>query len=443
MHAGGDLRTHSLQQRVAWSTGLAAVGGALLVALLGGGLAWTLALRQEDRRLHEGLGNLAFVLDHTDRSTQAARKVLKDEQDEVSATGMRLSLLRGGESLGGPATLDTVPGCRTVERAETVRQCAEQRGSDRLVAEASLAPLSSWLWHMLSAIGLAVVVVGLTAAWCSRYAARVAIAPLEALRRAIATIDPREPSAKAVAMASTCSEVEQLRSEFAELLARLAESLGHARRFAFHAAHEWRTPLTALRAEVELLQEDEGGAGPSVPLDSIARHVAELSDRLERVLVLATPASRLQGEPVSMEATAQEVVAALGTSEAARVSVEGEEGLVQGDPSLLRMALRNAVENALKFSQGQVLVHIGCETGEVLTVVEDRGAGVDAAEAVLVFQPFFRGQHAQAQGVPGSGLGLALIAHIARIHGGDARFEPATRGARMCLALPAWKPTAA
>ena len=427
----------SLQQRVAWSTGLAALGGALSVAVLGGALAWTLSLRQEDRRLHESLTELAYVIAQTDGTTVSTRQALRNEQTETQATGIEMSVVRDGEVLGGRAVAGQ-SGCRTIARDVPRRQCGEWHGRDLLVADSSLASLQEWLWQSLGAMALVLLLVGVAALVSSRQAARVAIAPLEELRRAVARIDPQEPSVAVVETPIACAEVEQLRREFETLLVQLVDSLGHARRFAFHAAHEWRTPLATLRAEVDLLQEDTTNASIAVPVQRLSRYVDELHERLERVLVLATPASRVDGEPVSLEAIAQDIAASLGDAAAARISVAGDEGLVQGDESLLSLLFSNALENALKFSAGPVRVQVERVGERVVTTIEDDGQGVDPAEAEALFQPFFRGQRARSASVPGSGLGLAVAAHIVRMHQGRVGFDPVERGARLRIDLPAW-----
>jgi signal transduction histidine kinase len=121
------------------------------------------------------------------------------------------------------------------------------------------------------------------------------------------------------------------------------------------------------------------------------------------------------------------------------------EGLMRGDPELLRAMVVNALDNALKFS-GDAPVDVrlapgsggdGAADGESTIVLEvhDRGPGVAPAQRERVFEPFFR---AQPDATPGHGLGLSLIGHIARAHGGSAAFVDSERGARLRLTLPSW-----
>jgi len=151
-------------------------------------------------------------------------------------------------------------------------------------------------------------------------------------------------------------------------------------------------------------------------------------------------------ETVSLADIVSAVVSALPEAARARVELRADaEGLVRGDESLLRSVVSNAIDNALKFSGALAVTVEIAEVEEqgapwVRATTRDRGPGIAPDLRARVFEPFFRAAPGAA---PGHGLGLAMIGHIARAHGGRAELvelaagEP---GACLAVLLPAWQP---
>jgi signal transduction histidine kinase len=462
-HESRDATT-SLRGRVAWTAALATVAGGLVVAIVTALLGGALVRDQEDRRLRGVIETLRFELIHEAPHGLAANpagdaavgRIADDEQAEVLETGVRVAAFHGESRVGGSALARAVANGCGVSPSRAARQCVQAvplaPGFEvTLVAESSIAPITRVERWWAAAAGAALIGLAFAAAWASRRVASRAIAPLEALRVAIASVDPAHPDPSTVARPIAYREVEEIRREFHDLLERVAASLAQSERFAANVAHEWRTPLAALRAEVDLLCEEHTAAQIRDPLRRVEGHVRELSERLDRVLVLARPdaaAGRLaeRGEPVSLETTLREFVASLDPALRARVDVriEGdEEGLVRGDTTLLQMMIRNAVENALVHGgDGRVSVTLERRDDDVVTIVSDQGPGIAEADRERVFEPFYRGARARAEHARGMGLGLALIRHIARLHGGDARFESAQAGASLAMRVPSFASTA-
>ncbi|MBL8955693.1 MAG: HAMP domain-containing histidine kinase, partial [Myxococcaceae bacterium] len=202
---------------------------------------------------------------------------------------------------------------------------------------------------------------------------------------------------------------------------------------------ELRTPLTAVRAELELLAERQSET-PAELKQALAT-VARLGGLIDKLLVLARPLSEahLANEAVSLRDVVEDVLAELPAPERERVTVRGEaDATVRGDPTLLHAMLLNAISNALKFGR-RVAVEVVPEPSAAQAVlrVDDDGPGVPRAERERVFQPFVRSARAREEGVAGHGLGLALIRHIARLHGGTATFEDVPSGARLSMRVGA------
>jgi signal transduction histidine kinase len=113
---------------------------------------------------------------------------------------------------------------------------------------------------------------------------------------------------------------------------------------------------------------------------------------------------------------------------------------VEADPEALALAVRNLIDNALKYSPDQpaVWVEWGCENGALAVRVRDRGIGIPAGEQRSIFRKFVRGSAAAAANVKGTGVGLAMVRHVVRAHGGEVRLASAAgEGSTFTILLPA------
>lgn len=213
--------------------------------------------------------------------------------------------------------------------------------------------------------------------------------------------------------------------------------------FVAGVTHELHTPLTAIRSAGENLA-DGVVSGP----EQVRRYGRliegegrRLSGMVGQLLELAGIQSGRRNYRMEPTAVAAIVEGALADSRwllaEARVEVEREiaDGLppVNGDLSALKRALQNLIENAVKYGGEtrwlRVEARLGNGRGEVEIAVADRGPGIPAADLPHLFEPFYRGSAASSANVPGSGLGLALVRHVAEAHGGGVRVEGAAGGA--------------
>lgn len=213
------------------------------------------------------------------------------------------------------------------------------------------------------------------------------------------------------------------------------------------ASHELRTPLTNISGELELLL---GAPEPDDPtreaLARIADQTATLRDLVEALLLLRRAEEvdlKAEGvcEPVNLGDVVRDLTAQLLRRTPSRtpdVAVKApDELLVLGEPQLVSIAVRNLMDNALKFSPVGVSVSVEVrregDFGEVL--VEDGGAGITPGEETRVFRPFYRGRRHSSE--PGSGLGLAIVERIVRAHAGEVSADGSSLGgARFRLRLP-------
>ncbi len=435
--AESEARRPSLLGRVALASGLAAALGGAVAAVTAGVATRALVRSSDDASLFAAATRMAQEL--ADDDDDPIAEVIEEELEEVGLADARVSVRAGDTLVAGERALPVlaVDRCASTTLAGApMRACAVAAGDLTLVLAASSAradaiqPLFAW-----GAV-LGVLLGSLFGALVSTGSARWALAPLSRLRAQVEAIDSDAPRSEALASADH-AEIEALRVAVADLVDRLGAAVGHAQRFALDAAHELRTPLTTIAGELELLAESE--VPDPAALARVRASVGDLVVLVQRLLVLAAPPLGPEGpmEAVDLADVAAEVHAALADRERVEVSVR-EDVLVRGDAMLLRIALGNAIENALKFSSGRVRVRVDAEGEDARVTVDDEGAGVAPRELARVFEPFYRSATARAS-KGGHGLGLSLIAHVAASHGGHARFEPVPSGARLRITLPRWR----
>lgn len=194
--------------------------------------------------------------------------------------------------------------------------------------------------------------------------------------------------------------------------------------------HDLRTPLASLRIRVENMEPDEERAA------AVAK-IEEMTTMLEDILVLARSGrNREESRPVDVTALV-DAVAEEYRALRATVTFEGDTRHVLAvQPNLLRRAIRNLIDNALKYTgEAEVMVRDAADGVEIHVI--DRGPGIAAGELERVLQPFYRIEQSRSRDTGGAGLGLAIARSIAEGHGGTLRLEPTQpHGLTAIIALP-------
>jgi signal transduction histidine kinase len=240
------------------------------------------------------------------------------------------------------------------------------------------------------------------------------------------------------------SEVElaALAASFNRMVASLQVRIERDARFASNVSHELRSPLTALRSAVQNMQTRQPSMDERTArsLDLLAREV----DRFERLVQDLIEISRFDAGAVraSFEEVflGELVLYALEALPGGEVPVEvtaaAADAVVRADKRRLEQVIANLVGNARLHGGGIDQVRIETNGGRARIIVEDRGSGVPPEDQDRVFERFYRGQDAD-RSAGGVGLGLALVAEHARLHGGRAWVEDrAGGGARFVVELP-------
>jgi two-component system sensor histidine kinase QseC len=223
------------------------------------------------------------------------------------------------------------------------------------------------------------------------------------------------------------------------LLFRLSGSLEHERRFTADAAHELRTPLAAVRIQTQVAALSENGEQRQHALSQALAGIDRATRILEQMLRLSRldPMAQVPSPAkVNLAELLADVIAEFRDhTPASRIESDIEESapFIVGDAELLRIALRNLIDNALRYSPPDTPIRISLrrqKTGLTISVA-DRGLGVDEAELPRLVERFYRGTTVTAEG---SGLGLTLVNRIAELH--DARLDLVNReggGFEACL----------
>lgn len=433
------------------------VTAAVASGALGGVIAALVAVVAVDRlvsgHMDGGLTGAALRLsdelleDEQEPDPEGLDETVRDENEEIAASGIRFAIYQAGRYVAGDGSVPNLAAgsCATLgpERGR-VRVCAVGYRALTLVAASQSDEGNLRLIYALAGLG-ALVLGGLAGALAGVRLARWALAPLTELGSALRHMAEHAADGQALALRSGCLEVQEIVAAIDELLLRIRALLSQAQRFAAQAAHELRTPLTTIRAELELLIEEANARPEQEALARIQARTTQLADLVERLLLLASPPSRAHRafEPVALSDLIEELVADLPNDRRSRVKLALEdEGLIRGEPSLLRSMLQNAIDNALKHSGAErveITLAADRDAGRLHVDVTDAGRGIAPELRQRVFEPFYR---AAPDMVPGHGLGLTLIGHIAQAHGGTASFIDSDRGAKLRLALPIWQPSA-
>jgi signal transduction histidine kinase len=249
-------------------------------------------------------------------------------------------------------------------------------------------------------------------------------APLRAMARAAEAMARGEHGQRVPV--HTNDEVGQLAAAFNRMAAELEQTDRVRRDLVADAAHELRTPISALRATLENAVDGVADADPQALLRQVER-LGRLTDQLLDLSRLEAGAAALERRrfPVG------DLLADLGVPVDAPADLEAV-----GDPDRLHQVVGNLVENARRHAPGAaVVVRARAQGAGVRLEVEDRGPGLEPGEAERVFERFARTDRSRS--VAGAGLGLAIARSIVELHGGAIRAEPAVpQGCRMVVELP-------
>ena len=333
------------------------------------------------------------------------------------------------------------------ERVRLTSRLHHMQGRSVVVRLAvSEEPLWDEFWDMVSVLGLGLPVIVILIGIAGYAVACRAIKPVEAMAQRAGRISAEHLNERLI-IDNADDELGRLGTAFNQTLARLETSFDQLRRFTADASHELRTPLTAIRSVGEVALQTHGDA--PYYRDMIGSMLEEV-DRLTRLVESLLTISRADAGHIQLQKSSI-VLLELAQESAALLDVLAEEKnqtiVVGGDPSvtiwadrlILRQALINLIDNAVKYSPagGKIRVHVHAADENAVVEVLDSGPGIPPEHAEKVFERFYRIDKARSRAEGGAGLGLSIVQWAVSAHGGKVELKQDTPpGCAFVIRLP-------
>ncbi|MET8098889.1 ATP-binding protein [Streptomyces sp. NPDC005236] len=370
-------------------------------------------------------------------------KVTRSDRDVIKSGALNKSYFREGTDEDGNAV-------RVMLRPLATATADGQPGPNvGLMIGVSLKGTQSTLNDLalvlLLVSGIGVVGAGAAGLWV----ARAGLRPVDKLTDAVEHVARTEDLTIRIPVdEESDDEIARLSRSFNSMTASLASSREVQQQLIADAGHELRTPLTSLRTNIELLTRSEEIGRPIPPADRKAL-LASVTAQMTELAALIGDLQTLSRSDAGHPADRVEVVALQDAVEAAlrrarlrgpelTITADLEPWFVRAEPSALERAIVNILDNAVKFSPAGGTIDVRLKNGEL--TVRDHGPGIPGDELPHVFDRFWRSPDARA--LPGSGLGLSIVARTVQQCGGEVALHPAEGGGTIAAVRLPGAPTA-
>ena len=243
-------------------------------------------------------------------------------------------------------------------------------------------------------------------------------------------------------------EFKQLSRSFNQMLERLNTAFAAQRQFTGNAAHELRTPLALMQAQLELFFAEHPDVLPETAefLSLLQEQTERLTQMTKTLLEMSNLQQVARNEQIQLAPMIEEIftdLAPLAEEDGVSLEVEGD-GVMTGSDALIYRLLFNLTENAVKYNRpgGSVRISVTQESEKLLIRVSDTGCGIPDEFQRSIFQPFFRVDKSRSREYGGVGLGLSLVWEIANLHGGSVWVEKSSeKGTTIAVDLPTQQST--
>ena len=243
-------------------------------------------------------------------------------------------------------------------------------------------------------------------------------------------------------------EFKQLSHSFNQMLERLNTAFAAQRQFTGNAAHELRTPLALMQAQLELFSAEHPAMLPQTAefLTLLREQTERLTQMTRTLLEMSNLQQVARNERIQLAPMIEEIftdLAPLSDKRGVTLTAEGD-GIMTGSDALIYRLIFNLTENAVKYNRpgGSVRVSVTQEPEKLLLRVSDTGCGIPEEHQRSIFQPFFRVDKSRSREYGGAGLGLALVWEIAELHGGSVWVEKSSeKGTTIAVGLPTQQST--
>jgi signal transduction histidine kinase len=316
-------------------------------------------------------------------------------------------------------------------------------GGVHLLAATEITDLRQFQRRMSYAFSFAALFIVIVSAASGVIVTRRTVARIEGINAASRAIMESDLQ-KRIPVHGAADEWDQLAANLNSMLDRIEFLMGEVKQVGDSIAHDLRTPLTRMRARLERASlrprnaEDDQAllASTIVDLDDVLRMFRALT-RISQIEA-STQANTLRTLDLSLVAReVAELFDAAAEERGSRLEIGGNEPIeILGDRDLLFDAISNLVDNAIKHGRVRGLVRISAdcrENGAVLAISDD-GPGVPANECDLIFRRFYRSEKSRC--TPGNGLGLSIVAAVARVHGANVKLSSNRPGLIVELQFP-------
>ena len=239
------------------------------------------------------------------------------------------------------------------------------------------------------------------------------------------------------------SEFRQLSRSFNQMLERLNNAFAAQRQFTGNAAHELRTPLALMQAQLELFSAEHPDVRPETAefLTLLREQTERLTQMTKTLLEMSNLQQVARNEQLQLAPMVEEIftdLAPLAEKQSITLEAEGDGSLIGSDTLIYRL-LFNLTENAVKYNRpgGSVRVELAQGQEKCIIRVSDTGCGIPEEYQRSIFHPFFRVDKSRSREYGGAGLGLSLVWEIADLHGGSVWVEESSdKGTTIAVELP-------
>lgn len=269
-----------------------------------------------------------------------------------------------------------------------------------------------------------------------------ALNPLRAFTSQVEKVQPNNLSDMKMAE-DVLPEFRQFSKSFNQMLDRLDEGFAAQRQFTGNAAHELRTPLALMQAQLELFSTEHPKVLPETA--GFLRLLREQTERMTQMTKTLLEMSELRTVPcndrIEIAPMIEEIFADLTPlAEKNGIILESTgDGTMTGSDTLIYRLIFNLTENAIRYNRpdGIVRITVTEEEKRLIIRVSDTGCGVPEQYRESIFQPFFRVDKSRSRENGGVGLGLSLVWEIVTLHGGEVRVEKSSeKGTTIAVKLP-------
>ena len=269
-----------------------------------------------------------------------------------------------------------------------------------------------------------------------------ALKPLRAFTSQVERVQPNNLSDMKMSE-DVLPEFRQFCRSFNRMLDRLDEGFTAQRQFPGNAAHELRTPLALMQAQLELFSAEHPNVLPETA--DFLRLLCEQTERMTQMTKTLLEMSELRAVPctdrIEIAPMIEEIFADLAPlAEKNGITLESTgDGIITGSDTLVHRMLFNLTENAIRYNRpdGTVRITVTEEENRLVIRVADTGCGIPEQYRESIFQPFFRVDKSRSRENGGVGLGLSLVWEIAALHGGNVRVEESSeKGTTIAVRLP-------